>query len=153
MIVRRRRQATTGRGIGSQSANTHPRRSRGPVWVFKTRILTLSDEKTSASLMYFSKSLDRLILAPCSNDSQSVDVDAGFVVTQAERVATTAYRTRIEASLAVIVIDDRIIPSMVDLQESEPRNMSILWFFVSNQIDVMSLNCCFLINTSELSSC
>lgn len=82
-----------------------------------------------------------------------MDVDAGFVVTQAERVATTAYRTRIEASLAVIVIDDRIIPSMVDLQESEPRNMSILWFFVSNQIDVMSLNCCFLINTSELSSC
>ena len=97
MIVRRRRQATTGWGIGSQSANTHPRRSRGPVGVFKTRILTLSDEKTWVSLMYFSKSLDRLILAPCFNDSQSVDVDAGFVVPQVER-ATTAYRTRIEAS-------------------------------------------------------
>ncbi|KAJ0145636.1 U6 small nuclear RNA (adenine-(43)-N(6))-methyltransferase [Fusarium oxysporum f. sp. albedinis] len=33
MIVRRRRQATTGWGIGSQSAKTQPRRSRGPAGV------------------------------------------------------------------------------------------------------------------------
>ncbi|EWZ99215.1 hypothetical protein FOCG_00433 [Fusarium oxysporum f. sp. radicis-lycopersici 26381] len=37
MIVRRRRQATTGWGIGSQSAKTQPRRSRGPAGVSKGR--------------------------------------------------------------------------------------------------------------------
>jgi hypothetical protein len=47
-------------------------------------------------------------------------------------------------------MDSPIISLLVDLQDSEPRKMPILWPFVSNQIDVMSLKCRFFINTSEL---